>query len=73
MIWLGRQIPELHAAALAANTPDAGANARRPSARRGDLCECGGLMYLGSTLEDASGEIDGMVDVIPGHSKWGNG
>ena len=28
-------------------------------------------MYLGSTLEDASGEIYPMANLIPGHSKMG--
>ncbi|MDT7485079.1 cobyrinate a,c-diamide synthase [Citrobacter koseri] len=69
MIWLGGGYPELHAAALAANTPMLAQ--MRAAHQRGVAiyAECGGLMYLGSTLEDASGEIHRMVDVIPGHSK----
>ncbi|ENR8888042.1 TPA: cobyrinate a,c-diamide synthase [Citrobacter koseri] len=71
MIWLGGGYPELHAAALAANTPMLAQ--MRAAHQRGVAiyAECGGLMYLGSTLEDASGEIHRMVDVIPGHSKMG--
>ncbi|CDZ82802.1 TPA: cobyrinate a,c-diamide synthase [Citrobacter koseri] len=71
MIWLGGGYPELHAAALAANTPML--VQMRAAHQRGVAiyAECGGLMYLGSTLEDASGEIHRMVDVIPGHSKMG--
>lgn len=71
MIWLGGGYPELHAAALAANTPMLAQ--MRAAYQRGVAiyAECGGLMYLGSTLEDASGEIHRMVDVIPGHSKMG--
>ncbi|WP_248638298.1 cobyrinate a,c-diamide synthase [Citrobacter koseri] len=65
MIWLGGGYPELHAGALAAQM--------RAAHQRGVAiyAECGGLMYLGSTLDDASGEIHRMVDVIPGHSKMG--
>lgn len=71
MIWLGGGYPELHAAALAANTQMLAQ--MRAAHQRGVAiyAECGGLMYLGSTLEDASGEIHRMVDVIPGHSKMG--
>lgn len=71
MIWLGGGYPELHAGALAANTPMLAQ--MRAAQQRGVAiyAECGGLMYLGSTLEDASGEIHRMVDVIPGHSKMG--
>lgn len=71
MIWLGGGYPELHAAVLAANTSMLAQ--MRAAHQRGVAiyAECGGLMYLGSTLEDASGEIHRMVDVIPGHSKMG--
>ncbi|MDM3051694.1 cobyrinate a,c-diamide synthase [Citrobacter sp. CK183] len=71
MIWLGGGYPELHATALAANTPMLAQ--MRAAHQRGVAiyAECGGLMYLGSTLEDASGDIHRMVDVIPGHSKMG--
>ncbi|WP_248623228.1 cobyrinate a,c-diamide synthase [Citrobacter koseri] len=71
MIWLGGGYPELHAGALAANTPMLAQ--MRAAHQRGVAiyAECGGLMYLGSTLDDASGEIHRMVDVIPGHSKMG--
>ncbi|KOO54644.1 cobyrinic acid a,c-diamide synthase, partial [Edwardsiella ictaluri] len=45
----------------------------RAARRRGAAiyAECGGLMYLGSTLEDADGEIHPMANIIPGHSKMG--
>ncbi|KFD24027.1 CobB/CobQ-like glutamine amidotransferase [Yokenella regensburgei ATCC 49455] len=33
--------------------------------------ECGGLMYLGTTLEDADGNVHRMANLIPGHSKMG--
>ncbi|HEM6716160.1 TPA: cobyrinate a,c-diamide synthase [Citrobacter koseri] len=71
MIWLGGGYPELHAAALAANTPMLAQMCAAHQRGVAIYAECGGLMYLGSTLEDASGEIHRMVDVIPGHSKMG--
>lgn len=71
MIWLGGGYPEIHAAGLAANTSMLAQ--LREAHRRGVAiyAECGGLMYLGSTLEDASGDIYPMANLIPGHSKMG--
>lgn len=45
----------------------------RAAHRRGVAiyAECGGLMYLGSTLEVTSGERYTMADIIPGHSRMG--
>ena len=34
--------------------------------------ECGGLMYLGATLEDKNGDTYAMADILPGHSKMGS-
>ena len=71
MIWLGGGYPELHARALAANQAML-AQLRAAHARGVAIyAECGGLMYLGSTLEDAQGEIHPMANIIPGHSKMG--
>lgn len=71
MIWLGGGYPELYAADLAANT--AMLKHLRAAHQRGVAiyAECGGLMYLGSTLEDSGGEIHQMANIIPGHSKMG--
>ena len=71
MLWLGGGYPELHARALAANTPML--EHLRTAHQRGVAiyAECGGLMYLGSTLEDAQGEIHAMADILPGASKMG--
>lgn len=71
MLWLGGGYPELHARALAANTPML--EQLRAAHRRGVAiyAECGGLMYLGSTLEDAQGDIHTMADILPGASKMG--
>jgi cobyrinic acid a,c-diamide synthase len=71
MIWLGGGYPELHAAGLAANHEMLAQ--LRAAHRRGVAiyAECGGLMYLGSTLEVTSGERYPMADMIPGHSRMG--
>jgi cobyrinic acid a,c-diamide synthase len=71
MLWLGGGYPELYARALSANRSML--DAIRSAHRRGVAiyAECGGLMYLGSTLRDAAGDIHSMVGVIPGHSEMG--
>lgn len=72
MIWLGGGYPELHAAALADNTSML-AQLRAAHARGVAIyAECGGLMYLGTTLADVHGETYRMANIIPGHSKMGN-
>lgn len=71
MVWLGGGYPELHGAALAANTTML--SSLRDAHQRGVAiyAECGGLMYLGSLLEDASGAVHRMADIIPGRSRMG--
>lgn len=71
MVWLGGGYPELHAAALAANTTMLAS--LREAHQRGVAiyAECGGLMYLGSLLEDVDGVEHHMADIIPGRSKMG--
>jgi cobyrinic acid a,c-diamide synthase len=71
MVWLGGGYPELYAARLAENTTMLAS--LREAHRRGVAiyAECGGLMYLGSTLEDSEGAIHRMANVIPGHSRMG--
>ncbi len=71
MIWLGGGYPELHAAGLSANHEML--TQLRAAHRRGVAiyAECGGLMYLGTTLEVTSGERYTMADIIPGHSRMG--
>ncbi|MDM2738288.1 cobyrinate a,c-diamide synthase [Citrobacter sp. Ct235] len=71
MVWLGGGYPELHAATLAANSTMLAS--LREAHQRGVAiyAECGGLMYLGSLLEDADGVEYRMADIIPGRSKMG--
>lgn len=71
MVWLGGGYPELHAATLAANTTMLAS--LREAHQRGVAiyAECGGLMYLGSLLEDVDGVEHCMADILPGRSKMG--
>lgn len=71
MVWLGGGYPELHAQALAAN--ETMLAQLRAAHQRGVAiyAECGGLMYLGSTLQDADGQVHQMADILPGQSKMG--
>lgn len=67
-VYLGGGFPEMFAAELAANT---GMRASlRAAALRGlpMYAECGGLMYLGQTIEDLDGHAHAMVGVLPGRS-----
>jgi hypothetical protein len=47
------------------------AQLRGAPARVAIYAECGGLMYLGTTLEVTGGERYAMADIIPGHSRMG--
>ncbi|KMK10662.1 cobyrinate a,c-diamide synthase [Pluralibacter gergoviae] len=71
MVWLGGGYPELHAATLAGNKSMLAS--LRAAHQRGVAiyAECGGLMYLGTTLEDLSGAVHTMAGLIPGHSRMG--
>lgn len=71
MVWLGGGYPELHAQRLSANTTMLAS--LRAAHQRGVAiyAECGGLMYLGTTLTDTQGDVYAMADIIPGHSTMG--
>jgi len=64
-VYLGGGYPEMHAARLAANT--ALLAELRTFASAGGLVygECGGLMVLGESLEDAAGHPYRMAGVLP--------
>ena len=70
-LYLPGGYPELHAAGLSANHEML--TQLRAAHRRGVAiyAECGGLMYLGTTLEVTGGERYAMADIIPGHSRMG--
>ncbi|WMY75302.1 cobyrinate a,c-diamide synthase [Buttiauxella selenatireducens] len=71
MIWFGGGYPELYAQKLSANHA---MRAQILAAHQQGVAiygECGGLMYLGSSLQDSHGVTYPMVDAIPGHSAMG--
>jgi len=65
-LWLPGGYPELHAAALAANTALAAAIRGHVDAGRPALAECGGLLYLLDSLTDLEGQRHAMAGVLPG-------
>lgn len=72
MVWFGGGYPELHARALAANTPMIAA--LRQAQQRGVPIygECGGLMYLGDGIEDLNGQRFAMAGLLTGESVMGD-
>ena len=64
-LYLGGGYPELHAGALAANARMRRAIAKFVESGRPVYAECGGLMYLADSLEDANGVAHEMVGVLP--------
>jgi cobyrinic acid a,c-diamide synthase len=66
-LYLGGGYPEVHAAALAANTPMREA-VRAFASSRPVYAECGGLMYLASSIRTRDGVVHPMVGVVPGQA-----
>jgi cobyrinic acid a,c-diamide synthase len=64
-LYLGGGYPELHAGRLAENGAMRKAVRRFAEAGRPVYAECGGLMYLAETLEDAEGIAHPMAGVLP--------
>jgi cobyrinic acid a,c-diamide synthase len=64
-LYLGGGYPELHAAALADNLAVRKAVRRFAEAGRPIYAECGGLMFLAESLEDAGGRLHPMAGVLP--------
>ena len=64
-LYLGGGYPELHALRLAGNAALKKAVRRFAEAGRPVYAECGGLMYLAETLEDADGVAYPMAGVLP--------
>lgn len=71
MIWFGGGYPELHADALSANQAMVGQIRRAHQRGVAIYGECGGLMYLGTSLCDTHGKTYPMLDILPGHSVMG--
>ncbi|GAA5514172.1 cobyrinate a,c-diamide synthase [Deinococcus carri] len=64
-VLLGGGYPEAHAADLSANGSLRAALRAFAATGRPVVGECGGLMYLGETLEDEGGRLFEMCGVIP--------
>jgi cobyrinic acid a,c-diamide synthase len=63
--YFGGGYPELHARALAQNASCRKAVRRLVERGHPVYAECGGLMYLCDTLEDAGGTVHAMAGVLP--------
>jgi len=64
-LYFGGGYPELHAAALGANSGARQAVRGFAAAGKPVYAECGGLMYLADALEDLEGVVHPMVGVLP--------
>jgi cobyrinic acid a,c-diamide synthase len=65
-IYLGGGYPELHAAALAANSGMRAALHAHAAAGKPIYAECGGLMYLADAIVTLDGTRHAMLGLIPG-------
>ena len=65
-LYLPGGYPELYARALAENAPMRQSVADAVSGGLPTIAECGGFLYLGKTLEDASGKAFPMCGILPG-------
>lgn len=67
-VYIGGGFPEMFAEPLSHNASMRAS--LRAAARRGLplYAECGGLMYLGQSIEDLEGRAHAMVGVVPGRS-----
>lgn len=65
-VYLPGGYPELHAAALAANTSMHAAVRDHHAAGKPLLAECGGMMFLFDQLTDLSGQRHAMAGLLPG-------
>jgi len=72
-LYLGGGYPEVHAARLAANAGMRRAVRKFAESGRPVYAECGGLMYLCDSLEDAGGTSWPMVGVLPARARWAGG
>jgi cobyrinic acid a,c-diamide synthase len=64
-VYIGGGFPEIFAAELAANRSLHGALSRAAGRHVPIYAECGGLMYLGQTLEDGEGHRFSMAGLAP--------
>jgi len=67
-VYLPGGYPELHAAALAANTRSAAAVRAHVANGKPLVAECGGMLYLLDRLTDTQGVSTPMLGLLPGHA-----
>ncbi|MDW6004585.1 cobyrinate a,c-diamide synthase [Vibrio mangrovi] len=68
LIYIGGGFPELYAEQLSANQPMLDALKQAHEQGVAIYAECGGLMYLGESLTDQSGQQYRMSGIFQGHS-----
>ena len=71
-LWLPGGYPELHLPALQENAGMRQAITEHHAADRPILAECGGMLYLLSTLRDTDGEQGRMLGLLPGQASLQN-
>ena len=72
-LFFGGGYPEIHAERLSANAAMRQAVRKFAEAGRPVYAECGGLMYLAESLEDARGATWPMAGLLPARTRWVRG
>lgn len=67
-LYLPGGYPELHLEKLEANHAVRDAIRDHHAAGKPIVAECGGMLYLLTTLTNSSGQLAKMVDILPGHA-----
>lgn len=71
-LYLPGGYPELHLEKLAANQAMREAIRDHHAVRKPIVAECGGMLYLLTTLTDSSGKQANMLDILPGKAAMQN-
>ncbi len=71
-LYLPGGYPELHLEKLEANYAVRDAIRDHHAAGKPIVAECGGMLYLLTTLTNSSGQLAKMVDILPGHATMQN-
>src|SRR5207249_2829608 len=69
-LFFGGGYPEIHAERLSANAAMRQAVRKFAEAGRPVYAECGGLMYLAESLQDAGGSTWPMAGLLPARTRW---
>ncbi|GJL72827.1 MAG: hydrogenobyrinate a,c-diamide synthase [Nitrosomonas sp.] len=71
-LYLPGGYPELHLEKLEANHAVREAIRNHHAAGKPIVAECGGMLYLLTTLANSNGQLAKMVDILPGHATMQN-